>query len=198
MAEEAEKDSCVGRTTMKCPLCKNQPSMPFGPRLLQPGAGSELLCLDGGGVRGIISLLVLQSIEDRCFNIPITDLMDLAIGTSIGGIAVLALGACEKPDSVKNLISSVETQMPAIFPEKSFAKRILTYASGFIWQWDGYWHSPAEIVRNMFAPENPQHRMRDIPDLGGFLSMWPQSVYIMRRGTSKSPLTSECNLGSNC
>jgi len=151
--------------------------MPFGPRLLQPGAGSRVLCLDGGGVRGIISLLVLQSIEDRCFNIPITDLMDLAIGTSIGGIAALALGACEKPDSVKSLISSVETQMPAIFPEKSLADKAKTFASGLIWKWDGYWPSPGEIVRNMLAPENPEHRMRDVPDLGGSIHVATVSIH---------------------
>jgi len=50
----------------------------------------NVLALDGGGVRGIIQARILSALEaatDR----PIAELFDLIVGTSIGGIAALAL-----------------------------------------------------------------------------------------------------------
>jgi len=52
----------------------------------------RILSLDGGGVRGIIELTILQSIIDKVgHNIPIQELFDLAVGTSTGGIIALGL-----------------------------------------------------------------------------------------------------------
>ncbi|KAH7319133.1 hypothetical protein BKA65DRAFT_556563 [Rhexocercosporidium sp. MPI-PUGE-AT-0058] len=57
-----------------------------------PLAGVRVLCLDGGGVRGIMQLTYLKYIEAELGgSIPIQSFFDLAIGTSIGGIVVLGL-----------------------------------------------------------------------------------------------------------
>ena len=52
--------------------------------------GSRILCLDGGGIRGLLQLTILQEIERRTGK-RITELFDWIVGTSTGGIIVLAL-----------------------------------------------------------------------------------------------------------
>lgn len=53
-------------------------------------AGSRILCLDGGGIRGLIQLEVLSQLEKKTGR-KITELFDWIIGTSTGGIIALGL-----------------------------------------------------------------------------------------------------------
>ncbi|KAL8814115.1 MAG: hypothetical protein Q9223_006639, partial [Gallowayella weberi] len=56
-------------------------------------AGVRVLCLDGGGMRGIVELEVLKAIERQLpAGIPIRSFFDLIVGTSTGGIIALGLG----------------------------------------------------------------------------------------------------------
>jgi predicted acylesterase/phospholipase RssA len=56
-------------------------------------AGVRLLCLDGGGMRGIVELEVLRAIQHEIGNrVPLQAFFDLIIGTSTGGIIALAFG----------------------------------------------------------------------------------------------------------
>lgn len=53
--------------------------------LKPPTAGARLLVLDGGGIRGIFTILAIQALEAvRKLPYPIYDDFDLAIGTSSG------------------------------------------------------------------------------------------------------------------
>ena len=52
--------------------------------------GSRILCLDGGGVRGLMQIEMLRQIEQRTGK-RITELFDWIVGTSTGGILALAL-----------------------------------------------------------------------------------------------------------
>ena len=62
------------------------------------GAGTRVLCLDGGGIRGIVELEVLRAIEQALGGeIPVQDFFDLIVGTSTGGIIALALGVQHYP-----------------------------------------------------------------------------------------------------
>jgi patatin-like phospholipase/acyl hydrolase len=70
------------------------------PHYVRKYPGATLLSLDGGGVKGISSLLILQKIMDRVKEIENRELdrerlpkdyFDLAGGTSTGGLAVLML-----------------------------------------------------------------------------------------------------------
>ncbi|KAL6689739.1 acyl transferase/acyl hydrolase/lysophospholipase [Trichoderma pleuroticola] len=61
-------------------------------------AGIRILCLDGGGVRGIIELTILREIERALGDhIPIQNFFDLIVGTSAGGIIALGLGVKNWP-----------------------------------------------------------------------------------------------------
>lgn len=54
-------------------------------RLTPRCAGIRLLTLDGGGIRGIIELAMLEKIEKRVgLELPIRELFDLIVGTSTG------------------------------------------------------------------------------------------------------------------
>ena len=52
--------------------------------------GHRVLCLDGGGIRGLIQVEVLQHLEEATGR-RIPDLFDWIIGTSTGGIVALAI-----------------------------------------------------------------------------------------------------------
>src|SRR5215831_15802433 len=56
----------------------------------------QVLSLDGGGYRGIFSAAVLAAIEED-LDIRVSDLFDLVVGTSTGGIIALGLGAGVRP-----------------------------------------------------------------------------------------------------
>ncbi|KAF4474201.1 Phospholipase A I [Colletotrichum fructicola Nara gc5] len=59
-------------------------------------AGCRVLALDGGGVKGIVQLHVLEAIE-KLTKLPIRIFFDLAIGTSVGGINALSIGVLQWP-----------------------------------------------------------------------------------------------------
>lgn len=80
------------RSIAKYPLC--QVRLVPGPReiaLQPPTAGHRVLTMDGGGVRGILELELLQLLEERV-QFPIRHGFDMMVGTSTGGLIALGLG----------------------------------------------------------------------------------------------------------
>src|SRR5262245_50146359 len=59
-------------------------------------AGLRALCIDGGGVRGVVALRILQNLKHRTNKEP-HELFDLICGTSTGGILALLLGVLKVP-----------------------------------------------------------------------------------------------------
>lgn len=53
-------------------------------------AGSRMLFLDGGGIRGLIQIEILRQIEEKTGR-KITELFDWIVGSSTGGVVALAL-----------------------------------------------------------------------------------------------------------
>jgi len=85
----------------------------------------KVLCIDGGGIRGIIPARILAEIEDRTSK-PIAELFDLIAGTSTGGILALGL---TKPDgkgkpehSAEKLVELYEKEGRTIFPQAFYRK----------------------------------------------------------------------------
>ncbi len=84
----------------------------------------RVLAIDGGGVRGIIQARILTALEDAAGR-PVAELFDLIVGTSIGGIAALALTVPEAdgtpaytPDSAAELLTG---HKDTIFPTGNLA-----------------------------------------------------------------------------
>ena len=62
----------------------------------QPGSIKRLLSLDGGGIRRIIPALVVAHFK-RQMGAPASELFDLIVGTSTGGILALGLSLQDQP-----------------------------------------------------------------------------------------------------
>jgi patatin-like phospholipase/acyl hydrolase len=102
--------ACVqtyGKTSSKCviemPYCpmhmaETRWPKPHVIKFKHKGAGTRILCLDGGGIRGIVELEVLRAIEQALGGeMRVQDFFDLIVGTSTGGIIALALGVQQWP-----------------------------------------------------------------------------------------------------
>ena len=93
----------------------------------------KVLCIDGGGIRGLIPAIVLAEIERRTGR-RIADMVDLIAGTSTGGILACGLtrpGPDGKPFFTANELADIYVQEgPKIF-HRSLAKRI-TSVDGWI------------------------------------------------------------------
>ncbi|MGH3814235.1 MAG: CBASS cGAMP-activated phospholipase [Pseudonocardiaceae bacterium] len=72
----------------------------------------QILCLDGGGLKGLFSAAVLAEIESD-HAVSVADHFDLIVGTSTGGLIALALGAGMSPAQV---VDFYVTRGPSIFP----------------------------------------------------------------------------------
>lgn len=74
--------------------------------LIRRKHGSRILCLDGGGIRGLVTLCILQEIERR-MKMSITEIFDWIVGTSTGGIIALGLCYGEYMSLVSTVVCSV-------------------------------------------------------------------------------------------
>src|SRR5215216_416738 len=88
----------------------------------------RVLCIDGGGIRGIIPAVILAEIERRTGR-RISELFDLIAGTSTGGILALALVKPDKNDrpqyTAEDVIRLYETRGRRIF-SRSVLHRVVS------------------------------------------------------------------------
>ena len=84
----------------------------------------RVLAVDGGGVRGILPVRVLVALEEMTGR-RTADLFDILVGTSIGGIGILAL---MRPDpdgspmwTARDLLVEYSTRAAEIFPDTSLS-----------------------------------------------------------------------------
>ncbi|KAF5528875.1 patatin phospholipase, partial [Fusarium mexicanum] len=63
-------------------------------RIRPPTAGQSIICIDGGGVRGIIPPAILNKIQEQLdLPIPVQEFFTMAYGVSAGALIVLAMFA---------------------------------------------------------------------------------------------------------
>ena len=74
----------------------------------------KILCIDGGGIKGLYSAQLLAEFED-IFKTKISDHFDLICGTSTGGIIALAASA---KIPMKKVVDLYDEKGPAIFSQK--------------------------------------------------------------------------------
>ncbi|KAK3612882.1 hypothetical protein LTR22_028407, partial [Elasticomyces elasticus] len=92
-------------------------------------ARGRILSLDGGGVRGLVQLLVLQMLEDKIgLGLPLTRFFDLIVGTSIGGIVAIALG--QKQWSIARCQETLMELFQQVFAQPSGFARLATQVTG--------------------------------------------------------------------
>ncbi|MDJ0519150.1 MAG: patatin-like phospholipase family protein [Trichodesmium sp. MO_231.B1] len=75
----------------------------------------RILCLDGGGIRGVMPTLILQEIEQQLGS-PLKNYFYLIAGTSTGSILAVGIGLGKSPEELLNLYLEKGIQ---IFPYQS-------------------------------------------------------------------------------
>lgn len=116
-AQEVENEQ---KQQLICPLCLLPLQLMVDNYKIPGKAGYRILSLDGGGIKGIIELCIIDRI---CKNFPghvlPYQLFDLIVGTSTGAIVGTALGICKKsPQDALHLYKQ--------FPAKVFKKSMVT------------------------------------------------------------------------
>ena len=81
----------------------------------QIGKEFKILCIDGGGIKGLYSATILKHFEEK-FNCRISDHFDMLCGTSTGGLIALGL-SLKIPAS--ELVNFYVEKGPKIFPDLS-------------------------------------------------------------------------------
>ncbi|KAK0639197.1 hypothetical protein B0T16DRAFT_238017 [Cercophora newfieldiana] len=86
-------------------------------------AGIRVLSLDGGGIRGVVELVLLQALADETgLGIPIRDYFDLIVGTSTGGLIALALALYSKSKTLPELMTFFKDAATSTFNQSGLAK----------------------------------------------------------------------------
>ena len=123
--------------------------MSFFNRLGQSASPRRVLSIDGGGIRGIIPALVLTHIEEKAGK-PCSELFDLMVGTSTGGM--LALGLSLRTDNgqplfgAKQLVGLYEEHGAEIF-EQSLWRKVRSF--GGILE-EAYSHEALEAILDRY------------------------------------------------
>lgn len=81
----------------------------------------RLLCLDGGGMMGLMTALWLEELE-RLVGRPLRDCFDLLAGTSTGAIIACGLAGGLSPSQ---LVEFYRTKGPRIFPQRTWLDSLL-------------------------------------------------------------------------
>ncbi len=107
----------------------------------------RILSIDGGGIRGLIPLTILERIEERTGR-SASGQFDIIAGTSTGGIIALALNVANKDGTAKHSASSLKdlylNNNHSIFSQPNIIQRNFT----FIW--------------NFFAPKYSTNALEDV------------------------------------
>ena len=105
----------------------------------------QVLCLSGGGMRGLYTASVLEALEVMAGR-PLGQCFDLIAGTSVGGIIALGLGLGQRASFIRQCI---EEAGPRLFPPH---ERVWRRIRGlFRARYDE--HALATLVRNVLASD---------------------------------------------
>ena len=93
--------------------------LPIGRRETSPGQAFRILCLDGGGIRGVFTAAVLAKWEGMT-GLSAAKHFDLIAGTSTGGILAIGLGLGLQ---AQQMVKFYSEHGPVIFPMMNFGQR---------------------------------------------------------------------------
>ena len=87
--------------------------------------GIRILCLDGGGTRGILTIEILRNLQNVSGGRPIHTLFDYICGVSTGAILAMMIGVQKRPlDEIEEIYRNLSSQI--------FSTSILQGSLGFI------------------------------------------------------------------
>ena len=123
--------------------------MSFFNRFSQSKTPRRVLSIDGGGIRGIIPALVLAHLEQHTGK-PCSELFDLMVGTSTGGMLALGLSIDDENDkalfTAQQLVKLYEEHGDEIF-EQSLWRKVRSV--GGILE-EAYSHEALETILNQY------------------------------------------------
>lgn len=110
-----------GLTSLKMDCSRGKPRVHTGETPLEASVddGQRILCLDGGGVKGLIIVEILIYIENLTGR-KIVELFDWIVGTSAGGIIALALVYGRFSELPANTISYTSVVLVLFNSQKEF------------------------------------------------------------------------------
>ncbi|KAI1360297.1 hypothetical protein F5Y08DRAFT_331673 [Xylaria arbuscula] len=117
-------------------------------------AGARTLCLDGGGIRGIIQLHVLRELEKILGpDLPVQLFFDLIVGTDFGGVIAIALGV--KKWSVSSAIEKFKDLCHEAYVGRGISKLPLSKAFSTLYHKSLYKTQPLEGALRRYLSEQP-------------------------------------------
>jgi len=164
----------------------------------------QILALDGGGLKGLFSAAVIESLEEQLGH-SITRHFDIISGTSTGGLIALALGLGK---SGCDIVKFYQNEGPKIFPNIGF-QRLLRFFRG--WFFNKYSNRQLEkTLRKLFITEgskeepllgnsskriiipsfyaaNSQPRLLKTPHDKRYRSDWKLPMWAVAMATSAAP-----------
>lgn len=120
----------------------------------------QILSLDGGGLRGLFSSAVIESLEDQLGH-SITKHFDIITGTSTGGLIALGLGLGKRGEEISQFYKE---DGPKIFPNSGLQK-VYRFLKG--WLFNKYSNHQLEITIKRLLRFND--KQGEVPLLGDSL-----------------------------
>lgn len=131
------------------------------------GTYPRVLCLDGGGVRGLATLRMLKHLEDvlraEYPNAVLLDVFDEIVGTSTGGIIAAALARGMTVDAVCTMYRTMSQHI--------FRRRMrVVHLWNALWS-EGCWYAASDLETKLRECALDEARFAHIPDLDKFGSL---------------------------
>ena len=89
--------------------------------------GLRILCLDGGGSRGMTSVIAVNEMVKALGGVEVADCFDLVVGTSTGGIIAFLVGL--KRETSEKAIERYDVLIPAIFTKSALSTPLLLFTT---------------------------------------------------------------------
>jgi len=145
-----------------CILCNQEDNQAAGHSVqLRPRcAGVRILCLDGGGVRGIVELGLVQALEREIglSNVRLAEMFDLVVGTSTGGIIALSLAMTISHVKTEHMIQFFTKVSTDTFANSRAGNRVFTRTLMIFRGYDSvYSEKPLEDALKQFFGSIPSH-----------------------------------------
>ncbi|KAI2839628.1 hypothetical protein CBS11350_7459 [Aspergillus niger] len=112
-----------------CPLCLKQFS--FVVRVLPPTKGPTILVLDGGGIRGVVTLGFLKALEEEIG--VLRGAFDLTVGTSAGALNASEIMVCGS--TANEALKKFKAMAREIFPPAHHLPTILSQSLNLVKTW---------------------------------------------------------------